>query len=258
MIRDAVGRELRLARAPRRIVSLVPSLTALLAWLGLDEEVVGLTRFCVHPAGWKARKAVIGGTKDVRLERVLELAPDLVLANWEENAREQVDALEEAGIPVYVTQVRDLAEDLRMVRDVGALVGRRERGEALARQTEQAFAALVGLEPLRALYLIWREPFMSVGGDTFVHAMLAEAGFVNVCGERERYPTLTPDELAALAPEVVLLSSEPYPFQEKHRAEVAALVGEARVVLADGELFSWYGSRILRAPDYFRRLREGL
>ena len=99
---------------------------------------------------------------------------------------------------------------------------------------------------------------MSVGGDTFVSAMLGEAGFVNVCGERERYPTLTPDELAALAPEVVLLSSEPYPFKEQHLAEVAALVPEAKVALADGELFSWYGSRILLAPDYFRRLRAGL
>ncbi|HBP20167.1 MAG TPA: cobalamin-binding protein [Planctomycetes bacterium] len=258
MIRDALGRELELARPPRRIVSLVPSLTALLDGLGLDEEVVGLTRFCVHPAGWKARKAVVGGTKDVRVEKVLALEPDLVLANWEENAREQVEALEAAGVAVYVTQVRDLAEDLAMVRALGELVGREARGEELARETERAFAALGGLEPLRALYLIWREPFMSVGGDTFVSAMLGEAGFVNVCGERERYPTLTPDELAALAPEVVLLSSEPYPFKEQHLAEVAALVPEAKVALADGELFSWYGSRILLAPDYFRRLRAGL
>lgn len=258
MIRDALGRELALARPPRRIVSLVPSLSALLAWLGLDEEVVGLTRFCVHPAGWKARKAVVGGTKDVRVEAVLALEPDLVVANWEENAREQVEALEQAGVPVYVTQVRDLAEDLSMVRALGELVGRGERGAALARETAAAFAELADLEPLRALYLIWREPFMSVGRDTFVHAMLGAAGLRNVCGEQERYPSLTPAELSALAPEVVLLSSEPYPFAERHRAEVAALVPEAQVVLADGELFSWYGSRILRAPAYFRELRARL
>jgi len=258
VIRDALGRELRLAGEPRRIVSLVPSLTALLAWLGLDDEVVGLTRFCVHPEGWKERKAVVGGTKDARLERIAELQPDLVLANWEENAREQVEALDALGVPVYVTQVRDLADDLAMVRAVGALVGRAEQGAALARETEAAFAALTDLPPLRALYLIWREPYMSVGRDTFVHAMLAQAGLRNVCGEHERYPTLDPQQLSALAPEVVLLSSEPYPFKEKHIGELRELVPEAKVVLADGELFSWYGSRILRAPDYFRRLRAEL
>ena len=258
---DALGRPVVLAERPRRIVSLVPSQTELLADLGLDGEVVGLTRFCVHPAGWKGRKQIVGGTKNVDVERVRALDPDLVVANKEENVRAQIEALADV-CPVYVTDVADVAGAVRMVRDVGALVGRAEEAERIAAETETGFDALAadvaGAAPLRALYLIWRDPWMTVGGDTIVSDVLAHGGFENVAAEQARYPALADAEVGALRPDVVLLSSEPYPFVEKHVAEVEALAPGARVVLVDGEPFSWYGSRLRQAPLYLRALRQRL
>lgn len=241
----------------RRIVSLVPSQTELLADLDLDAEVVGLTRFCVHPAGWKARKQIVGGTKDVLVERVRALRPDLVLANREENVREQVEAIE-AFAPVFVTDVATVEDALAMIRDVGRLVGRAERAEALGAEIEAGFAALGEAQPVRTAYLIWRRPYMSVGGDTFIHDVMRRAGLRNVFGERTRYPEVTPEDIAAARPDVILLSSEPYPFAEKHAAEIAAEVPGVPVRLVDGELFSWYGSRMRAAPPYLARLRAQL
>ncbi len=264
---DARGRTLHLRTPPRRIVSLVPSQTELLADLGLDAEVVGLTRFCVHPAGWKEAKQIVGGTKNVSAERVAALAPDLVLANLEENVREQVEALD-AVAPVFVTDVATVGEALGMIRTVGVLVGRRERAEALAAEIEGGFAALADRPPLRVAYLIWRDPWMTVGGDTFIHDVLRRASLGNVFGERMRYPEVTLGEIAVAGPEAVLLSSEPFPFAEKHLAEVEAAVPGAAVPgaavpgaavrLVDGELFSWYGSRMRQMPPYLAALRERL
>ena len=255
--RDALGRSVRLGVAPRRVVSLVPSQTELLAGLGLDAEVVGLTRFCVHPAAWKGRKAVVGGTKTVDPDKVRALAPDLVIANREENVREQVEAVATFA-PVWVTGVADVPGALAMVRQVGALVGRGGRGRALADEIAAGFDALPAWPPLRALYLIWRGPWMSVGGDTFIADVMARASLASVTADRDRYPALDDGEIAALAPDVVLLSSEPYPFAEKHLAEVQALAPGARVVLVDGEPFSWYGTRLLQTPDALRALRQSL
>lgn len=240
-----------------RIVSLVPSQTELLADLGLDAEVVGLTRFCVHPAGWKASKKIVGGTKNVDVERVRALRPDLVLANKEENVREQVEALQRIA-PVHVTDVATVADALAMIRAVGRLVGRADAADALAAETEAAFAGLTGGEPLRLAYLIWRRPWMSVGGDTFIHDVLARGGFANVFGGRARYPEVSGEELRAARPDAVLLSSEPYPFGEKHVAEVEALVPGTRVALVDGEALSWYGSRMRLAPAVLAALRTEL
>lgn len=254
---DARGHFFDLSTPPQRIVSLVPSQTELLAALGLDAEVVGLTRFCVHPADWKTRKPIVGGTKQVTFDRVQTLAPDLILANKEENTQEMVEALD-ALAPVFVTDVTDLADALAMIRHVGALVHRAEAAEALAVEIEAHFAQLPTFAPLRAAYLIWRDPYMSVGHDTFIHAMMARAGFANVFGDQPRYPAASPDALVAAHPDVVLLSSEPYPFQEKHLAEIQALLPQAAVCLVDGELFSWYGSRLLHTPAYLAALRTEL
>ncbi|MEL6769878.1 MAG: helical backbone metal receptor [Bacteroidota bacterium] len=258
---DARGHRIALTAPPRRIVSLVPSQTELLADLGLDDEVVGLTRFCVHPAGWKARKQIVGGTKNVRLDRVAALAPDLVIANKEENVREQVEAIAE-GCPVFVTDVATVADALAMIRDVGALVERATEAAALADEIAAGFGALAreatGAAPLRVAYLIWRDPWMTIGGDTFIHDVLQKAGFVNVFGDHTRYPVVTADDLRAVAPDLVLLSSEPYPFKPVHHAEIAAAVPGVHVHDIDGELCSWYGSRLRHTPAYLSQLRETL
>ncbi|PAP78878.1 hypothetical protein BSZ37_19870 [Rubrivirga marina] len=243
------------------MVSLVPSQTELLADLGLDAEVVGLTRFCVHPEGWNERKQIVGGTKNVRVDRVRELAPDLVIANKEENVREQVEALQ-AIAPVFVTDVPDVDGALRMTRSVGGLVDRAAEADRLADAVAAGFARLgaeaEGAVPLRALYLIWRDPWMTVGDDTIIADVLRRGGVENAAVGHQRYPTLSPDQFAALAPDVVLLSSEPYPFGPAHVAEVQALAPRAQVELVDGEPFSWYGSRLLRAPDALDDLRRRL
>ena len=254
---DARGRTLALAAPPRRIVSLVPSQTELLADLGLDAEVVGLTRFCVHPAGWKAAKQIVGGTKNVNVERVAALAPDLVLANLEENVREQVEALD-AVAPVFVTDVATVDDALAMILTVGWLIGQSERAEALAEEIGQGFAALAAGPPLRVCYLIWRDPWMTVGGDTFIHDVLRRASLANVFGEQMRYPEVTAEEIAAAEPDVILLSSEPFPFGEAHIAEIERTLPGVPVRLVDGELFSWYGSRMRLMPPYVAGLRNTL
>jgi len=254
---DARGRTIRLARPPRRIVSLVPSLTELLAALELDEAVVGLTRFCVRPPDWKRCKTIVGGTKQVNYERLLSLQPDLVLANLEENTREIVETLD-PHVPVFVTHVRTLDEALQMIRQVGYLAGTETAAEALATTIAERFAALPTYPPRRTLYLIWRDPYMSVGRDTFIHDMLRRGGFENVCADRTRYPVLTPEEIRALRPEVVLLSSEPYPFREKHIEELRPLCPEAAFLLVDGQPFSWYGARLLETPAYLSQLQAQL
>lgn len=253
---DALGRPVRLDAPPQRIVSLVPSQTELLADLGLDAEVVGLTRFCVHPDGWKDRKTIVGGTKTVNVPRLVGLRPDLVIANREENPRGEVEALADHGVPVYVTDVADVDGALDMIRTVGDLVDRAAEAATLADGIAAAFATLdAPTEPLpRALYLIWRDPWMAVGGDTFVSDVMARAGLANATADHDRYPALSADAIRALDPDVVLLSSEPYPFGDAHRAELQALAPGAQVVLADGEAFSWYGSRLRRTPAALRQL----
>ena len=252
---DTRGRPMRLDAPPRRIVSLVPSQTELLADLGLEAEVVGVTRFCVHPEGWKTEKTIVGGTKNVNIERVRALRPDLVLANLEENTQADVEKLD-AFAPVFVTDVRDVPGALEMIRTVGRLTGRDVRAERLAAEIEAGFVRLEKVTAQRAAYLIWRAPYMSVGSDTFIHDVLARGGFENVFGAKRRYPEVTLDEIAAASPDVVLLSSEPYPFGEKHVAEIRAALSGPDVRLVDGERFSWYGSRLLKTPRYLMALRR--
>jgi ABC-type Fe3+-hydroxamate transport system substrate-binding protein len=251
---DARGHTLRLTKPPQRIVSLVPSLTELLAALGLDRQVVGLTRFCVRPSGWKHRKTIVGGTKQLNLERLLQLAPDLVLANWEENTRQMVEALE-PHVPVFVTHVRTLDEALRMIRQIGCLTATEAIAEQLAATIEERFALLPSFPPVRTLYLIWRNPYMSIGSDTFIHDILSRGGFINVCAAQTRYPVLSEEVIQALQPEVVLLSSEPYPFKETHIEALRPLCPKATFLLVDGQLFSWYGARLLETPAYLQQLR---
>ena len=235
---------------PQRIVSLVPSLTEALAALGLDAETVGLTRFCVHPAGWKQRKAIVGGTKGTDPARVLALAPDLVVANREENDRAPVEALAAAGVPVWLSDIATVADTVDALRRLGHATGRASEGDRLADDLAAAFAALVPPPaPVRAVYLIWRDPWMTVGADTIVHDVMARGGLANAFGDRTRYPAVTAAEIAAVQPDVVLLSSEPFPFREAHAAEVRAFAPGTHVALVDGEAFSWYGPRLGAAPD---------
>ena len=242
---------------PRRIVSLVPSLTELLVDLGLEEKLVGVTRFCVHPPHLKKEKTIVGGTKNVNVENVRALAPDLVVANREENTRGDVEAIA-AFAPVHVTDIATLDDALAAIRTLGALTGTVEQATVLADELARRFAALEAFSPLRAAYFIWQNPWMSVGGDTFIHDVMRRAGLVNVFGERLRYPEVGLDTVAAARPDVLLFSSEPFPFREKHLAPMRAALPGVPCALVDGELFSWYGSRLLHTPAYVQKLRAAL
>lgn len=257
---DQMRRSIMLDYPPKRIVSLVPSQTELLHHLGLSDEVVGITKFCVHPEVWFRNKPRVGGTKMVNLELVASLKPDLIIGNKEENERSQIEALE-ADFPVWMSDIHTLADALQMIRAVGELVGKKEAGLQLAAQLKHNFANLqenMPAEKRRVAYFIWRQPHMVAAADTFIDEMLQLAGFENVYVDQKRYPEIALAELAALNPDVILLSSEPYPFQEKHFAEFKQVCPKAVIKIVDGELFSWYGSRLLQSSAYFRTLQQEL
>ena len=236
----------------RRIVSLVPSQTELLSDLGLDEEVVGITKFCVHPEDWKQTKTIVGGTKNVGIDIVDSLRPDLILANKEENTKEDVEALMKK-YKVWVSDVSTVESAYEMMDMVAELTGKSSL--SLITEIKTSFSELPEFEIKRVLYLIWKKPWMSVGRDTFISEMLKTAGFENVITST-RYPHLSENDIKSIAPEVVLLSSEPYPFKEQHIDELKKLLPASKVMLVDGEMFSWYGSRMRRMAEYYRELRS--
>jgi ABC-type Fe3+-hydroxamate transport system substrate-binding protein len=262
---DASGVALELARPPRRIVSLVPSTTELLCHLGLAEVLVGITAYCVEPRDVVRTKRRIGGEKTPDLDAIRALAPDLVIANLEENVRDHVAALRASGIPVWVTYPRTVADTIRFIRETGVVTGAEARAGALADEIEALHratrAALAGRPPVRVFYPIWREPYMTIGRDTYVHDVLGAVGAANVFGDRDRYPTVTLAEMAARAPEVIVLPDEPFRFRRAHVADFEAFpdvpaVKHGRIHLMDGKIFSWHGPRLAGAlrtlPALFR------
>ena len=252
-----MGRVVQIPSRPRRIISLVPSQTELLFDLGLEEEVVGLTKFCVHPAGKMKEKTIVGGTKNFHFDVINELRPDLILGNKEENYQEGIEQL--AGkYPVWMSDIETLSDALSMIRQVGQLTGTEEKANQLGQKIQREFDELRPLFSAEVAYLIWKAPFMAVGSGTFIHEMLQQCGLQNVFRHTSRYPVISPADLAQAAPQAVLLSSEPFPFKEKHREEVQTLCPGAVVTIVDGEMFSWYGSRLRHAPRYFRGLLEEL
>lgn len=256
MFVDQLHRTITLAKAPERIISLVPSQTELLYTLGLDKEVVGITKFCIHPDSWFRTKTRVGGTKKINADVIRQLSPDLIIANKEENTADDVKALMEE-YPVWVSNVQTLEDACDMMTGIGAITRRTTAASQLVKEVRQRFAALEPpAAPVPTAYLIWRDPWMAAGGDTFIHQMLHYCGLQNIFADTPRYPVVDADMLAASPCRLVLLSSEPYPFREKHIAEIQAMLPEALVLLVDGELFSWYGSRLLEAPAYFQSILQ--
>lgn len=234
----------------------MPSQTELLYELGLEEAVVGITKFCIHPDHWFRQKQRIGGTKTVAVEKILSLQPDLVIANKEENVKEQVEALA-AHVPVWTSDVNNLQEALHMIAAIGEVTNKRGAAHSICKRIEEGFQNLPRhANPLRTAYLIWKDPYMTVGGDTFIHDLLIRNGFVNAFSYNKRYPAVTLDDLQNAHCELLLLSSEPYPFQQKHIDELQQQLPETKIMLVDGEMFSWYGSRLVQATTYFQSLHK--
>jgi len=251
---DQTGNTILLNAVPRRIVSLVPSQTELLADLGLEHEVVGITKFCVHPNEWYRNKPRVGGTKDVKADRVAALSPDLIIANKEENVKEQVEALSNIA-PVWTSDINTLADAYEMIRQIGIIINTEKKAADIIQKTAQGFALLEEqskkMQPKTCVYLIWKDPYMTVGSDTFIHDMLGHCSLHNLFATSKRYPTTSMEALQSLSPDILLLSSEPYPFAEKHIAVLQHALPGTQIVMVDGEMFSWYGSRLMQAPAYF-------
>lgn len=256
---DASGVRVALPRPPRRIVSLIPSITETLFALGVGEAVAGCTIFCTEPPDGVAGKARVGGEKDPKLELIRELGADLVVANIEENVREHIEKLRAWGIPVYVTYPRTVSDGIRLVRELGELTGAGEQGGSIARDLEARLADVrsrsEAQRPARVFCPIWRHPYMTINRDTYVHDMLAVCGGANVFGGlSKRYPEVTLAEVAGAQPEVILLPDEPYRFRRAHLADFSPYpdmpaVRDGRLHLVDGKLLSWYGPRIARALE---------
>ncbi len=250
---DQLGQVLDINLPPQRIISLVPSQTEFLFDLGLDDRICGITRFCIHPADKVKNKPLIGGTKRFDFEKIKELNPDLIIGNKEENYQEGIEQLKR-DFPVWMSDIYGLQGALAMMRELGRITGREEEAAGIIESIQ--FPEISSNQT--AAYFIWRKPYMVAASNTFINEMLGVFGLRNVFEGLQRYPEIGTQQLSELNPDFIFLSSEPYAFSEKHIEEFSSFCPKARVLVVDGEMFSWYGSRLRYAPAYFEALRAKL
>ncbi|WP_079240914.1 ABC transporter substrate-binding protein [Chryseobacterium indologenes] len=235
-----------------KIVSLVPSITEALFDLGLTEnEVVGRTKFCIHPQDKIKNVAVIGGTKNINIEKIKALQPDLILANKEENVKDQVEALMN-DFKVTVTNIDTIEDNYYLLKNLGKLFGKEDRAQLFNLKIYDVLNQAKLEAPVKAAYLIWKNPYMTIGSDTFIHRILSEIGFENIFKNKTRYPQIITEDLADA--DVIMLSSEPFPFKEKHIEELQVFYPDKKIMIVDGEAFSWYGTHIAKCENYFKEL----
>ena len=242
-----------------RIVSLVPSLTEYLWALGLTDEVVGITKFCVHPKEWYENKTRVGGTKQLNISKIKQLQPELIIANKEENTKEAIEQLQKE-FEVVLTDILDIEGALEALSTIGKAVDKEQQAQQLIAEIKVRFSQQKGLfKGQTFLYFIWKDPYFLVGKDTYIHSFLSHFGLKNACA-LERYPSLEDwknhVETADKAPTYIFLSSEPFPFESKHIEQVQVLFLASQIILIDGEMCSWYGSRMLEAAAYMQQLAQ--
>jgi len=258
---DQMGREISINFPPKRIISVVPSQTELLFDLGLDQEIIGLTKFCIHPIEKFAERTKVGGTKKLNIDLIKDLKPDLIIGNKEENTQSDIEELA-ADFPVWMSDIFTLDDAMKTIAQIGELVDRQPEAGYLNHLISAGFNDLKTLAlqnhiDKNVAYLIWRKPYMAAGKNTFIDNVLLINGMTNVITQ-ERYPSVTLAELKTLNCELILLSSEPYPFGEKHIEEIREAIPNAKILLVDGEMFSWYGSRLVKAVQYFFEFQKQL
>jgi len=258
---DQIGTQLFFEITPKRIVSLVPSQTELLYDLGLEDAIVGITKFCVHPVHFRSVKTIVGGTKNVRFDKIKSLLPDIIICNKEENTKEIVEELSQI-CPVWVTDIHTIAHNLQMIHDFGQLFNRRIEAQKWIDKinfTYLDFQQFIKEKSIKKVaYFIWANPHMVAGNDTFINELLQLNHFENIYKVKEgRYPEIELKKIRLEGdPDYVFLSSEPFPFKDEHAFEIGRFTHHAKTVFVDGEMFSWYGSRLLKAFDYFKLLHS--
>ena len=258
---DQLGRMIAINYPPKRIVSLVPSQTELLFDLGLNDEIIGITKFCIHPIEKFATRTKVGGTKKLKLDVIRSLNPDLIIGNKEENTKSEIEELIEE-FPVWMSDIENLEDSMKAIQQIGELVDRTPEAAYLNHLIKAGFTDLQALSLSKNInqtvaYLIWKDPYLFAGRDTFIDDILRKIGLTNVVTQ-SRYPELTLAALKNTHCELIFLSSEPYPFKEQHIAEIKSALPNAKVMLVDGEMFSWYGSRLVKSVGYLFNLQEEL
>lgn len=261
-MRDQLNRKINVKSTPKRIVSLVPSQTELLVDLGLESKIVGITKFCVHPNYLKKEKTIVGGTKQINIDKIKKLTPDIILCNKEENTKEVVEVCEQI-CNTHVSDIYNIEDSLELMHQYGAIFNKKEEASKIItkiqKEVEDFKIFIQNKSVLKVAYFIWKNPWMVAANNTFINYLLALNNFKNVYGSKNRYPEITLDRsVIKKEVDVVLLSSEPFPFKNSHKKEVQTFYPNARIILADGEMFSWYGSRLTKAFDYFKNLRLNL
>jgi len=259
---DQLGTIHSFETSPQRIVSLVPSQTELLYDLGLEDKIVGITKFCVHPYHLKSTKKTVGGTKKVNYDKIRELNPDIIICNKEENTKEIVEELQKF-CSVWVTDIVTLEDNFQMISDFGQLFNRRT--EARKWKDKLAFALsdfknfIKDIPAKKVAYFIWKNPYMVAGSGTFINELLKLNHFQNQYASQERYPEIELEKMSQEGSlDLVLLSSEPFPFKTEDGFEIVKDSISTKVILVDGEMFSWYGSRLLKAFEYFKYLHKSI
>lgn len=258
IVKDQMHRTIELNKPLKRIVSIVPSQSELLWDLGLEKELVGITKFCVHPHHMATSVTLVGGTKKLNIQKIRELQPDIIIANKEENEQSQIEELAKE-FPVWISDIHNLDESLQMIEMLGELFDRKEKAHELSINIKSTFQHLTTLPNVKVAYFIWNNPMMVAGKNTFIDDMLKRCNFENTFLNKDsRYPEISMEELQKANPELILLSSEPFPFKEKHIQGFQKHLPDAKIMIVDGELFSWYGSRLQHSANYFLELRKSL
>jgi ABC-type Fe3+-hydroxamate transport system substrate-binding protein len=252
---DQTGHIIELKNMPERIVSVVPSQSELLWDLGLRNELAGITKFCIHPDEMYRSVERVGGTKKLDLDKIRSLKPDLIIGNKEENEKDQIEELRKE-FPVWMSDIFDMKDAFEMMSSLGVITGKEENSEKMINSIKKGFT---GLDTSRfkggsVAYFIWYGPLMVAAKNTFIDSILSDLGFTNVFSNLERYPEITNEQIKLAAPDYIFLSSEPFPFKQKHVEELKQVSPTSQVILVDGEMFSWYGSRLQHAPAYFNSL----
>lgn len=253
---DHLSRKISINFPPKRIISTVPSLTELLSDLHLEDEVVGVTRFCTFPKGWKKTKTIIGGTKRLDFNKISSLKPDLIIGNKEENIKPQVEEIADK-YPFWISDIECFEDNKKLIKDIGELCNRTTEAEVICTRIENVCSKIRGIQkkPKRVAYFIWRNPFMVAGSNTYINSMLEKLGFVNVFSHLDkRYPIITLDDLMRVEVDEIFLSSIPFHFNELHAQEIKMNFPDIKVTFVDGEVFSYYGSRLAKSEEYLLSL----
>ena len=253
---DQLGRKIQLDSTPEKIISLVPSITELLFDLGLEEKILGRTKFCIHPEEKVKKIPAIGGVMGLQYHKIEEIQPDIIFASKEENAKKEILDIDKQ-FPVWVSDVHNLTEAIGMIHSIGEICDKKDKAKELTQKTETAFEELSDIPEgvIRGVYLIWKNPFYTINSNTFIHDMLRRCGVENLfAGKEKEYPIVKEKEIKDMNPDYIFLPSEPYNFKDSDVEKISKKFPNSEIRRVDGEFFSWYGSHLINAPSYFKQI----